>query len=166
MDDIVTPRLALRPLTAEIVRAAMGNRDALESLVGARVPDDWPSDELAEILPIFAGVFERYPEAAARHRLIILSAERTLIGDLGLRQVADDTWELGYSTLPAYRRQGYTFEAARALLDWAITRPSPPRITAECDADNAGSARTLEKLGLREVARDGNTIRWELPARV
>lgn len=165
MHDITTPRLVLRAFTLEMARAAQRDRDELARLVGARIPDDWPQGDFAEIIPILVGVLERYPAAVERTRLIIERAAQTIVGDIGLIQKADDVWEIGYALLPAYRRQGYTFEAASALVDWARQQPGEHRITAECAEDNLGSVRILEKLGMQRVGQEGTLIRWKLPPR-
>lgn len=57
--------------------------------------------------------------------------------------------DLGYAYLPAFRGQGYAFEAAAATLDFAFTRAGLDRVLAIVTPANAGSVRVLEKLGMR-----------------
>jgi ribosomal-protein-alanine N-acetyltransferase len=44
--------------------------------------------------------------------------------------------------------QGYGTEAARALVEWAISLPKIYRVWATCDAENLASARVLKKCSL------------------
>ena len=89
-----------------------------------------------------------------------------MIGDLGFKGKPNrrGTVEIGYRVAPAYRRQGYASEATRALVDWALAQGGVERITAECNPDNVGSIRVLEKLGMRRLESDGVLLRWELRA--
>ena len=54
---------------------------------------------------------------------------------------------------------GYATEAARALIDWALSQPQIVRIWTVVDVDNAASVRVLEKLGM---IREGLLKRWSI----
>ncbi|XGV97550.1 MAG: GNAT family N-acetyltransferase [Leptolyngbya sp. BL-A-14] len=54
----------------------------------------------------------------------------------------------GYLLHQQYWRQGYATEAARALVEWAISLPNIYRVWATCDVENLASVRVLEKCGL------------------
>jgi len=56
---------------------------------------------------------------------------------------------IGYVLGEAAWGQGYTTEAARALLQWAFDTLDLNRVQAELDTRNAASARVLEKLGFQ-----------------
>ena len=55
--------------------------------------------------------------------------------------------------------QGYATEAARALVDWALSQRRVFRIWTVCDVENGASARVLETLGL---VREGVLKRWSI----
>ena len=57
--------------------------------------------------------------------------------------------DIGFAFLPAYRSQGYAFESASAVLDYARAQFGLRRVVAITNPDNAGSIRVLEKLGMR-----------------
>lgn len=86
-------------------------------------------------------------------------ADGALIGDLAVnlhpnRMQAD----LGYTLAPAHQGQGYATEALRRMLDHLLVERGLRRVSAECDARNARSARLLERLGFtREGLRRSNT---------
>ena len=169
MLQIETARLRLLPCTVAAAQAATADRAALEALVGARVPEDWPAEDLRDFLPVYARIVD---ERAARRGwgiwLVLATAERSLAGDIGFKGPPDEqhTVELGYSILPAFQGRGYATEAARALIAWAFAQPRVRRIVANCLADNAASIRVLEKAGMRRTGRDREGLTWELTADV
>lgn len=79
-----------------------------------------------------------------------LRAERRMIGHLYFQPVEPAelrTHELGYIFNPAYQRQGYATEAARALVDHAFAELGVHRVVANCNPANVASWRVLEKIG-------------------
>lgn len=56
---------------------------------------------------------------------------------------------LGYFIDEARRRQGYTTEALRAVLEWVFTETPVHRVEADITPGNLASCRVVEKLGLR-----------------
>ena len=58
--------------------------------------------------------------------------------------------ELGYSIAPSVWGQGLTTEAAQKIIDLSFeTFPDLKRMTATADAENLGSLRVLEKVGMK-----------------
>ncbi len=72
------------------------------------------------------------------------------IGMCGLakRDYLDDV-DLGFAVLPEYCRNGYTYEAACAVRDYAHAQLGLERLVATTRPDNLASAALLEKLGMR-----------------
>lgn len=56
--------------------------------------------------------------------------------------------ELGYALSPAHSGRGYATEAAAAMLDFAFEL-GLRKVVATCDPLNRGSARVLERIGMR-----------------
>ncbi|MCC5606141.1 GNAT family N-acetyltransferase [Nostoc sp. CHAB 5834] len=96
--------------------------------------------------------------------LMIHIADSTLIGDLGFIGKPDQTGtvKMGYEVLSAYRQQGFAFEAVQALVDFTFTQQELKRIIAHSPDDHVASIRILEKLGMQQIARDENLLKWEL----
>jgi len=161
--DLQTPRLTLVPFTHELITAAINDRALFAQRLGAHVPDDWPGPDFADLLPMLAQQLAQAPADAPWTRLVIYTADRALIGDVGCHGPPDENGvvEIGYSIVPACRSHGYATEAAQGLIDWLWTQ-HVARITAGCDVDNVGSIRVLEKLGMRRIGQEGNELRWEL----
>ena len=79
-----------------------------------------------------------------------LAADDTDIGVCGLfRRDGLDEPDLGYSILPQFCGQGYAFEAASAVLNYARGELGLTRIAALIAPANAASIGLAEKLGLR-----------------
>jgi ribosomal-protein-alanine N-acetyltransferase len=170
VDDLTTARLTLVPITFAVARAALEDRDVLEELVGATVPEEWPNPDFAEALTFMRADLKRNPSYARWTRLIVHTADRTVVGDAGFKSTPDEsgTIEIGYGVVSAYRNDGIAGEAARALIDWAFSQDAVRCVTAECYEDNPASARVLEKLGMRrtgtERGKNGTLIKWSLDA--
>ena len=165
MLQIETRQLQLVACTVAAAQAATTDRAALEALLGVRVPDDWPAEDLRDFLPIY----DRIVDAQAARQgwgiwLMLAPAEHALVGDIGFKGPPDDlrTAEIGYSVLPAFQGRGYATEAAQALVAWGLAQPSVRRIVANCQADNAASIRVLEKAGMRQTGRDRDELTWEV----
>jgi RimJ/RimL family protein N-acetyltransferase len=61
--------------------------------------------------------------------------------------------EIGFELDPSHWGQGYATEAVQAVLDFGFTQLSHHRIWSWCIADNIGSARVLEKVGMQREGR-------------
>lgn len=173
MPDLRTERLTLTPLTLERMRALLRGKADLERLIGVYVPEEWPGPDLSDALPVMADMLALAQNGSDwGPSLVVHRDDRVVIGDAGFMGPPDASGsvELGYSIVPAYRRQGYAVEAARALLEWALARPGVIRVGAECFPDNAASIRVLEKIGMSLVEQgdqeedqrqDGQMLYWE-----
>ncbi len=52
--------------------------------------------------------------------------------------------------------------AATALVAWALDQPGVEKIVAACDADNAASLLTLDRVGFRRTGEADGRVHWEL----
>src|SRR5665213_3340069 len=93
--------------------------------------------------------------------MVVLKTVQAPIGLCGLlKRVKFDDADLGYALLPEFWRQGFAFEAASAVLDYAYSSLSLPRTLGLVSPDNRPSISLLEKLGfefseLRQMRADG-----------
>jgi ribosomal-protein-alanine N-acetyltransferase len=165
---IRTERLALIPCSLAIAEAfADGGRRLAAAGLPVRIPPAWPGPDLLDYLPVYAKMLKNDPSVATWGIwLMIEPAEQMVIGDLGFKGAPDEhgAVEIGYSILPAYRRQGLTFEAVQALVHWAFTEQGVKAVHAECLADNLASVRILEKLGMQRSEPEGEMLKWLLPS--
>jgi RimJ/RimL family protein N-acetyltransferase len=87
---------------------------------------------------------------------IVLRATSQVIGWIGFGlpsagKAAHSDLSFGYALLPAFWHHGYMTEALQLLLTFAFTTTDVTSISDTCDARNIGSARVMEKAGLRLV---------------
>jgi len=84
--------------------------------------------------------------------VIVEKASNTVAGDIGFKRKADSDGyiEIGYSTQPKYRIQGYITEAIGAMVNWAFTHPEVKGVIAETREDNIPSIKALKKNGFYE----------------
>ncbi len=82
---------------------------------------------------------------------VVRQGEDRPIGSCGVRVNNPEACEanLGYEIDPLYWNRGYATEAARTMLTFGFADLGMQRIWARCVAENTGSARVLEKIGMR-----------------
>lgn len=86
---------------------------------------------------------------------LILPSNQQLIGNCGIRLDSAEAHEgdIGYELSPEYWGSGYASEAARAIVTFGFTELKLHRIWSWCMAENVGSARVLQKLGMQLEGR-------------
>jgi [ribosomal protein S5]-alanine N-acetyltransferase len=160
-----TERLHLIPCTPDLVRVMMETPRELAPVFHATIPDGWPTPDLKEASSYFLDRLEEDPLAYVWLIWVILSeADHSVVGDIGFKGKpdAEGTVEIGYSIIPSFRRRGFAVEAAQGLVAWAANTGEVKSIVAECDRDNTGSVRVLEKLRMERTDDTGDPIRWRL----
>nr|AIA15471.1 Acetyltransferase (GNAT) domain protein [uncultured bacterium] len=82
--------------------------------------------------------------------LVELKQNKTPIGICGLvkRDTLPDV-DIGFAFLPEYWSQGYAFESAQAVMDYARKDLKLERILAITTKDNHSSGKLLNKIGLK-----------------
>ncbi|SFQ71999.1 GNAT family N-acetyltransferase [Hymenobacter arizonensis] len=113
--------------------------------------------ESAQSLEVIRYVQAQYVNGGIGRWAVTLRTTGEFMGWAGLKKVAGpinghhDFYDLGYRFIPRYWDQGYGFEAAQAWLNYGFQHLALPRISGYADAENAGSCRILEKIGLRRA---------------
>ncbi len=79
---------------------------------------------------------------------IVLKDKDELIGMVELRPTGFKA-EIGYVLAHPYWGRGMMTEAVRCVVNWALSQPEIYRVWAVCDVENVGSARVLEKVGMK-----------------
>jgi len=87
---------------------------------------------------------------------VVLKSDGQLIGNCGLRinDPALREADIGYELASRHWGNGYATEAAGEILRFGFTDLGMHRIWAETIAENTGSTRVLEKLGMRLEAHE------------
>jgi RimJ/RimL family protein N-acetyltransferase len=154
--EILTPRLALRPLEAVDAPAlARLIDDEAIARMTSRVPHPYSLDD--------AEGFIAYARTGPEKVFAIEKHEGELAGVIGFHG-EPATPEIGYWIGRPHWGKGYATEAGRAAMDWAHRRWGKRALRAGHFADNPASGRVLDKLGFLytgEVRRMASVARGE-----
>lgn len=74
-----------------------------------------------------------------------------LIGCCGLRPYKENQYELGFHLRPEYWRQGYAFEGATAVINYAFNVLKADGLFAGHNPNNIASSKLLNKLGFHYI---------------
>ncbi|RME98129.1 MAG: N-acetyltransferase [Chloroflexi bacterium] len=148
-----TDRLVLREFTARDVPAVLAYQ------VDPRYLRFYPwtqrtRQDVAEFVQMFISQQKQRPRT--KFQLAVeLKETRQLIGNCGIRMAFANAHQadIGYELAPEQWGCGYATEAARTMLRFGFTELGVHRIWSWCIAENTGSVRVLEKLGMRLEGR-------------
>ncbi|WP_221585896.1 GNAT family N-acetyltransferase [Microbacterium sp. G2-8] len=107
-----------------------------------------PSPYTRDDAETFVGLVADWWDSGAEH-VWAMRAGDELVGMVGLHRIKDGAAELGYWTAPAGRGQGYTTEAARAVVEFAFGPMRLERLEWHAVVGNTASARVAQKLGFQ-----------------
>jgi [ribosomal protein S5]-alanine N-acetyltransferase len=118
---------------------------------------EWTGRTEAEVRE-FVAMFLAHQQQQPRIKFqlaVTLRETGELIGNCGIRKDSTDAPEadMGYELAPPYWGKGYATEAARAMAAFGWRELKIHRLWSWCVADNLGSARVLEKVGMRLEGR-------------
>lgn len=89
---------------------------------------------------------------------LLLKQDGALAGTVSLRPQGPRL-NVGFIVARPYWGRGYTTEAVRPVVQWALAQPGVYRVGAVCDTENLASARVLEKIGMQP---EGTLRRWDV----
>jgi len=168
---IETERLKLIPFLKEHYDAIIKNDTvALGKLLEVDTPAKWTEyKDASEALPALMAFFEALAgDVSWGSYFIILKKERKLIGSCGFKGKPDfeNYVEIGYEIHPNYQSRGMGTEAARALVDFALTK-NIDGIKAHTLREENNSVHILRKLGFTfqgeiEIRGEGPLWFWLL----
>lgn len=146
---IETERLVIADFTEDMIEAV--RRNSLDEDNRRFVPDEvFETEEAARDTVRF--LMSRYggTEGPFVHPLLLRTGEN--VGYVQLVPL-EEGWEIGYHVAKAYTGRGYATEAVRAFLPVMAQRLGLSEILGVCLADNAASARVMEKCGFVPLFR-------------
>jgi RimJ/RimL family protein N-acetyltransferase len=150
-------------LPSDLEALIAGDVDRARRLTGVTFPAGWPTDRDArDGLSWHLRALQSDPSQRAwRIRVIVERASNQAIGSINLkgRPGDDGDVEIGWGLVEKARGSGFAFEAAAAVIAWAIAQPGVKAISATIPDDNQPSRRLAARLGL---ARSGK-MRRDLP---
>ena len=148
-----TPRLILREYTKDDASAVLAYQSDPCYLHYYPWDDHTPED-----VHRFVQTFIDWQSESPRRRFqlaVLLRENGALIGSCGVRCKPDDDTEadIGFELSPEHWGRGYATEAATAMAGFAFRDLGVRRLSSWCIAENAASARVLEKLGMSREGR-------------
>lgn len=148
MKILETERLVLRRMSAEDAEFILDllNQPSFIKYIGDRHVRT-TEDARQYILSRFVVSYEKFGYG---FYLVELKPDKTPIGICGLvkRDTLPDA-DVGFAFLPEYWSQGYAFESAQAVMDYARNDLKLERILAITSKDNHSSGKLLNKIGLK-----------------
>lgn len=138
--EIKTERLLIRPFRISDAEDAFEWRSDPEVNRFMPYPCDADLEETRQRIEEWIADGDKYA--------IELRSTGKVIGDITLEwSERFGLYELGYDLSRSFWRQGYATEAARAVIEWAVSERGIRDFTAYYARDNAASGRVLEKCG-------------------
>jgi ribosomal-protein-alanine N-acetyltransferase len=162
--NIVTDRLIIIPITHSIACSILNRDTKAFDKMGVNLNGKWPVQDTLDILNFIKDTLSPDDEVNGFDVWMIVKKENmTAIGDAGFKGEPDENGaiEIGFGISEDEHRNGYGYEAASALINWASQNDTVKVIKADCLLDNLPSIKLLEKCGMRETNRDDELIYWD-----
>jgi RimJ/RimL family protein N-acetyltransferase/GNAT superfamily N-acetyltransferase len=155
-ESLLTARLqVVSLLPAEMHAVLEGDAHALDAIPAVHSWGEWPEENLRRGLAIhLAAVMADPREIPWRVRVAVERVTGTVVGSVNMKGPADGDGrvEFGWGTSRSHRRQGIAFEAASAVIGWAVRDPAVQTFIAAIADTNEASQTLAAKLGMRRTA--------------
>lgn len=171
---IQTKNLILAPHLPRHLRALLRSETEFEDTAGLRVAPG-VHQQMSEGSADFKARVEngKQPDPWQFGFAVVHRNDNMLIGTCGFPGPPDSNGvaEIAYGIAPDHQGRGYATEAAKALIDFAMSDPRVKTICAHTLAEPNPSTRVLEKCGLKKIgdavdSESGLKVwRWEKSAR-
>jgi [ribosomal protein S5]-alanine N-acetyltransferase len=166
MENLYTSRLTIMPCSVELCNAILSKDiEKLNIISGAEPAEGWPIKDALNFFPVYLNRLKIDPYVFGWGAWItILKNEKKIVGDLGFlgKPSIYGTVEIGYSIAPDFRGNGYAYESAQALIEWAFLNKRVESVIARCEPGNKASIRVLEKIGMSPVDNKKGLLIWEM----
>lgn len=159
--ELKTRRLVLKPLGTEYLQTVHAYASDLEN---TKYMMHLPNETIEETLEFLKGTEAEWEkEAPSFYEFAVLYEGRQIgavsvyleegaDGETDGRRGSAHSGELGWVFHKDYWGQGFASEAAGALMEYAVRKLNIRHFIAHCDAENPGSYRVMEKLGMTRTA--------------
>ena len=148
--ELKTERLLLRPLCTKDLDTC--NEYAMDKET-CRYMLFLPNRSSAETLAFLQACEANWAEEPITSYEMAVTLEDRHIGAVSI-VLEGDKATIGWVLNRAYQGKGYAYEAASALMAYAVNVLGYRRVVAHCDARNEPSQRLMKKLGMTRV-REG-----------
>lgn len=154
-----TKRLILRPFTVADAEEAYINWTSDPEVARYMTWNTHPCVEAT--IGWLTDVETKIDSDTAYDWVFVRKCDGKLIGSGGLYFREDfDAFELGYNIMKDCWHQGYTTEAARAMIDFAVKDLSVKKFLGRHAIENPNSGKVMEKVGFKYV-KDGHYVKMD-----
>lgn len=151
--QIKTDRLILRPLGMEYLDSVFeyaSDYDTTKYMINL------PNEAIEETIDFLRGTDAEWAkENPAFYEFAILFGDRHIGAVCIYLDDSKTEGEVGWILHKEYWNRGLATEAAEALFAFAMDTLHVKHLTAHCDAENVGSYRVMEKLGMKRTDASG-----------
>jgi [ribosomal protein S5]-alanine N-acetyltransferase len=161
----MTDRLLLIPCSLDLAKSLILFRKELEERSPIDIPDNWPSDLLIGLLPLYIEKLERdQSEFGWGIWLVIDLIEKRMIGDILVDGKPDLNGSVRLSCNILENNSDYSlaYEGLEAMIEWMMMQKNVKKIMMECSVQHEQQIKLYDKLGLRCIKNDGWFLQWEI----
>ncbi len=169
MLSVETERLLLLPMTYDCMTALLEQKETELEHQGYTLSEDWITLEVLQTLDILRSLMPKDAAPDGFYTWAVIEKQtKQVIGDVGFKGRPNDLGaiDIGYGLAESARGKGLATEAVLAMVEWAFSKPEVRRVSAESLHGNAASTCILQKIGMRQMLRDGDTVYWEIKREV
>lgn len=150
---INTERLILEPLGIKYLESVHAYASDPEN---TRYMCNLPNKSIEETMEFLQRADEEWKKETPSFYEFAIVYKNQQIGAVSLHLDNDQlSGELGWILRKEYWKQGIAYEAAKALLDYAVKKLKIKHFIAHCDAENIASYKIMEKLGMTRTSSHG-----------
>lgn len=151
--QIKTPRLILLPLGTEFLTSS---HEYCSDTENTKYMMHLPNEHLYETRAFLVLCEQEWQKHDPSFYEFAVTKDSIHIGAVSLYLSHDRTKaELGWILHPSHHGNGYTTEAAAAVMDFARNTIGVHAFIAHCDTENVASERVMQKLGMKKVSVSG-----------
>lgn len=149
--EITTKRLTLKPLGSEYLETVNAYATDYEN---TKYMCRLPNENIEETASFLAGVDAEWEKEKPESYEFAMLYQGKHIGAVGI-YFEDGVGELGWIINKKYWRNGFAYEAAKALVSYFTEHMGTAHFIAHCDTENTASYKVMEKLGMTRTGEWG-----------
>ena len=88
----------------------------------------------------------------------VMDVDDVIVGTIGAYDYKDGCIEVGLTVNKGWRRRGFAAEALQRVLTYLTENEGISRVIAWCDSENTGSAKAMEKAGMKLVREEKGSL--------
>ncbi|RKI83007.1 N-acetyltransferase [bacterium 1xD42-87] len=149
--EILTERLCLKPLGSKYLETV--NAYAMD-YENSKYMCRLPNESVEETVTFLAGVDAEWAKEEPAFYEFAILYHNEHIGAVGI-YFENGIGELGWIVNKNYWRNGFAYEAAKALVSYFKEYMGTTHFIAHCDTENVASYKVMEKLGMTKTGEYG-----------